>query len=113
MSRSCTTARRSAAWAWAEIRRVLKPDGRFLTVIPCEGGWANGLGRRLSAKRIFSWRYGQSYAWFIRSEHVSTAAEILELLPRYSRVRSRRSWPLRTASLHADLVIGLSCSLPL
>ena len=98
--------------ALAQIRRVLKPDGRLLTVVPCEGGWAYRLGRRLSAKRIFERRYGQPYDWFIRSEHVSGAAEILELLPQYFRVRGRRFWPLRVASLHVNLVVGLSCSVP-
>ena len=47
--------------ALAEIHRLLKPAGRFVVVIPCEGGLAYSLARRISAQRIFEKRYGMSY----------------------------------------------------
>src|SRR5262249_55539659 len=36
--------------ALGEIRRLLKPDGVFDVVIPCEGGVAHTLARRVSAE---------------------------------------------------------------
>ncbi len=47
--------------ALAEIRRLLKPTGRFVVVIPCEGGLAYSLARRVSAQRVFEKRYKMSY----------------------------------------------------
>ena len=43
-----------------EIRRVLRPGGQLSVVLPCEGGFTYGLGRRATSKRTFEKRYGQS-----------------------------------------------------
>src|SRR5947209_14806661 len=64
--------------ALGEVYRVLdKEQGQFVVVIPCEGGLAYGLARRLSAQRIFEKRYKQSYRWFIEREHINLPREIL------------------------------------
>jgi SAM-dependent methyltransferase len=93
--------------ALAEIRRLLKPGGRFVVVIPCEGGLAYSLARRISAQRIFEKRYGMSYRFFIESEHINLPAEIMEELRPLFRVLRRRYFPLVVPLTAPNLVIGL------
>jgi SAM-dependent methyltransferase len=93
--------------ALSEIDRVLKPGGQFCAVVPCEGGLAYEVARRVSARRLFERRYGMSYDWFIKSEHVNQCAEILEQLDRRFVRRTARYFPLRVPVMTINLVIGL------
>ena len=90
-----------------EAHRLLKPSGEFCVVIPCEGGLAYSLARRLSAQRIFEKRYGTSYDWFIRTEHINTPAEIAYELRPYFRLVKHAYFPFRIPSVHLNLVIGM------
>ena len=91
-----------------EMHRLLSPQGRFCAVIPCEGGLAYSLARRISARRIFEKKYKQSYDWFVACEHVNRAEEILpELRERFDVVHARH-FPLGVPILAANLVIGLT-----
>ena len=91
-----------------EIARLLAPGGHFHAVIPCEGGLAYSVARRISAQRIFEKEFGMSYEWLIRSEHVNVPWEILmELRKRFRLVRSRY-FPFRVPSVALNLVIGLT-----
>jgi SAM-dependent methyltransferase len=94
--------------AVAELHRVCSPDGVLSIVIPCEGGLAYGLARRISAQRIFEKRYGESYRWFIEREHVSRAAEIVEVLGEHFTVSHRKFFPLPIPAEFCNLVIGLT-----
>jgi SAM-dependent methyltransferase len=94
--------------AIAELHRVLKHDGRLIAVIPCEGGMAYGLARRISAQRIFERRYKVSYDWFVKSEHINVPREINAELARHFEVLDRRYFPLRVPITAANLVIGLT-----
>ena len=94
--------------AVAELRRVLKAEGRLVAVIPCEGGLAYGLARRISAQRIFERRYNVSYDWFIKSEHLNTPREIIAELTEHFTILERRYFPLRLPIVTANLVIGLT-----
>ena len=92
-----------------EVYRLCsKSKGAFSVVIPCEGGLAYSLARRISAQRIFQKRYGQSYKWFIEREHVNRPHEILAELRPYFRVVSRHFFPLRVPAVFCNLVIGLT-----
>ena len=93
--------------ALAEIRRLLKPSGRLVVVIPCEGGLAYSLARRISAQRIFEKRYGMSYRFFIESEHINVPREILEECAAHFAVVRRRYFPLVVPLTVPNLVIGL------
>ena len=52
-------------------RLCKKKEGILQVVIPCEGGLAYSFARKISTKRIFEKRYGQSFKWFIEREHLS------------------------------------------
>jgi SAM-dependent methyltransferase len=94
--------------ALAEVRRVLRPDGSFSVVIPCEGGLGYALGRMVTSKRVFENRYRQSYEWMIRYDHINRAGEIIAELQRTFTIRHREYWPLRVPSIHTNLVLGLT-----
>lgn len=92
-----------------EIWRVLnKQRGQLLAVIPCEGGPAYSLARRLSARSIFEDAYDMSYAPFIKREHLNQPHEILaELAPHFTLAR-RRFYPLPFLPITSiNLCIGL------
>jgi len=93
-----------------ELRRVLKDDGRLIVVIPCEGGLAYGLARRISAQRIFERRYKTSYDWFIESEHINVPGEIVGVLEERFEILESRYFPLRVPVMTANLVVGLTLS---
>ncbi len=91
-----------------EVRRVLKPDGVFSAVIPCESGLMHRIARFISAERIFKKRYGMDYGWCIRSEHINMPDEIAEELNRHFTVVKRTFFPLLIPSLHLNLAIGIT-----
>ena len=76
-------------------------------VIPCEGGLAYSLARRVSAQRVFEKRYKMSYRWCIESEHINVPSEILEECSAYFRIVRRRYFPLVIPLTAPNLVIGL------
>ncbi len=95
-----------------EIKRVLKPNGLFSVVVPCEGGLAYSLARNISARRIFEKRYKQSYDWFVSCEHINRPQEILsELSSRFS-LTHRSFFPFAIPSVNLNLVIGLTLVKP-
>ncbi len=91
-----------------EISRVLARDGRFVAVIPCEGGQAYSLARRVSAQRVFEREFGMSYDWLIRSEHLNVPWEIVSELGKRFRIVKSRYFPFLVPSVALNLVIGLT-----
>jgi SAM-dependent methyltransferase len=91
-----------------EMRRLCRPGGKFHVVIPCEGGWAYSLARRISARRIFERRYEQSYDWFISREHLNRPPEIVNELKRHFRIVHRAFFPLGVPLVFCNLCIGLT-----
>jgi hypothetical protein len=90
-------------------RLVNKQKGVFSVVIPCEGGLAYGISRRISAQRIFEKRYKQSYQWFIKREHINLANEILEELDPYFEITQKTFFPFNFIPIQPlNLVIGLN-----
>jgi SAM-dependent methyltransferase len=93
-----------------EAHRLLnKETGRLYTVLPCEGGLAYSLARRISAQRIFERRYKQSYKWFIEREHINRPHEILSVLRSCFTVESATYFPLSVPVVTLNLCIGLVC----
>lgn len=94
-----------------EVARVLRPDGVFSVVIPCEGGMLYSLGRHVTTKRIFEKRYQMPYEWMISHDHCNSAREVLDELERRFRVRNRSYFPLRVPTVDLNLMVGLELSL--
>jgi SAM-dependent methyltransferase len=96
--------------ALAEIERLLQPDGVLAAVIPCEGGLAYGLGRRLTTQRVFERRYGVPYEWHVRAEHPNRPAEVFEEIAKRFQIQDRTFYPLRVPITHLNLVIGITAT---
>ena len=94
-----------------EVDRLLRPDGVFSVVIPCEQGRLYSLGRRFTTKRIFEKRYHMEYEWMIRQDHCNTAREVLAELSHRFEVRRKSSIsPSSFPSPDLNLMIGLELS---
>ena len=95
-----------------EIKRVLKDDGVFQVVIPCEGGLAYAFSRQISSVRMFNKKFGDrgmSYIWMMKkTEHVNTAYEILEELRKEFVVEDLQYFPLRIPIVTCNIIIGLN-----
>ena len=91
-----------------EVSRVLAPDGRFVAVIPCEGGLVYSLARRVTSQRLFEREFGRDYDWFIRYEHINLPWEIESELEKRFRIADSRYFPFRLPSVTVNLVIGLT-----
>jgi SAM-dependent methyltransferase len=96
--------------AIAEMHRLCNPRGGTVSVvIPCEGGLAYGLARRISAQRVFERRYrGHSYGWFIAREHLNRPSEIVDELTTLFEVSNRSFFPLAIPWVQVNLCIGLT-----
>lgn len=96
--------------AVAEIRRVLKPNGFFQVVIPCEGSAAYTLARNISARRVFEQRSKISYDFVVESEHVNLADEVIFALKKHFTVERKKFFPLPFIPIQTcNLVISLLC----
>jgi SAM-dependent methyltransferase len=93
--------------ALREIARVLKPEGVFDVVLPCEGGVAYRLAREVSAKRFFEKKFKMSYIPIIRNEHVNTLAEIWIEMTELFKIQKHQFFPLRMPIANLNLVVGL------
>jgi SAM-dependent methyltransferase len=92
--------------AW---RLLDKQRGQLLAVIPCEGGWAYSLARRISAQRIFEREHRMPYAPVIANEHLNRPHEIVAELSRYFVLERRRLFPLPFIPVvSANLCLGLA-----
>lgn len=93
-----------------EMHRLCdKSRGVFSVVIPCEGGLAYTLARKISAQRIFEKTYKQPYDWFIKREHINLAAEVIEELERHFKITHKSLFPIPIPLTFCNLCIGLTC----
>ena len=95
-----------------EVVRVLKKDGLFSVVIPCEGGLVYSFAREISAKRLFKKKFpGESYDWLIKSEHVNMPGEIIAELQNFFVIENMAYFPLGVPCINLNLAIGLTLRL--
>jgi SAM-dependent methyltransferase len=93
--------------AITEAKRLLKLDGIFSIVIPCDPGVAYEFARKISSERIFRRRYKLPYMWLMRREHLNSPGEILSLLGNAFEEIDREYFPLRFLPIsQANLCIG-------
>jgi SAM-dependent methyltransferase len=94
--------------ALQELHRLLRPGGVLSVVLPCEGGTIYTLGRRVTTQRLFKKRYGMSFDWCIKSEHVNTLPEVVQELDRRF-TRDHTTWfPSRLPTYHTNICAGLT-----
>lgn len=96
--------------ALSEITRVLAPQAKFLVGLPCEGGLAWTLGRKVTSERAMSKRYNLDYGKYIALEHCNTAARIEKALNFYFRKVERKFFPfgfLPTPQVNLTLSLAL------
>jgi ubiquinone/menaquinone biosynthesis C-methylase UbiE len=94
--------------ALREIYRLLAPGGQFDIVIPCEGGWAYELARKVSSERMFKKHFGMEYKPIIQAEHLNTCDEILAELGSLPWRRTvTRYFPFEIPLWRANLCLGL------
>jgi SAM-dependent methyltransferase len=94
--------------AMSEVHRVLKSNGIFSVVLPCDPGLAYEFARKVSAERIFKARYKLPYRWFVRREHLNSPAEILYAMRQHFQIFDKVYFPLRVPLVNANLCIGLT-----
>jgi SAM-dependent methyltransferase len=95
----------------AEVRRLLgRSKGRFIVLIPCEGGTLYSLARRCSAQRLFEQTYKMPYDVFIRREHINLAGEVIGEIKKKFVIQKTSFFPLGVPLLSLNLFIGLVCS---
>jgi len=87
-----------------EISRVIKPHGRIVGGIPCEGGLAWGLGRFLTSRPALIQRYRVNYDKIICWEHPNFADFILSRLSCYFNKEYLRLYPFPGLPLDINLV---------
>lgn len=93
--------------ALGEIRRLMKADGAFDVVLPCEGGLAYSIARKISAERLFRKRFGTDYGPIVQNEHVSTLDDVLDELDRLFEVRARSFFPIHVPIKTLNLCLAL------
>jgi len=93
--------------ALAEVDRLLAPGGCFDVVIPCEGGLAYGIARKVSAERLFRRRYRMDYTPIRLNEHVSTYRDVVGELVRRFEISKRAFYPLRVPAMSINLFVGM------
>jgi len=91
-----------------EILRLLRSDGVFDIVIPCEGGLANSVARKLTTARLFRKHWSLDYTPVILHEHVSTCDEIMDLLSKHFNKKFSRFFPFPFIPLiFPNLCVGM------
>lgn len=93
--------------ALGEIRRLMKADAVLDAVLPCEGGIAYSVARKISAERLFRKRFGIDYGPIVQNEHVSTLDEVLDELDRLFEVRVRSFFPIHVPIKTLNLCLAL------
>jgi len=91
-----------------EIHRILKSNGgKFIIVIPCEGGISHRFARYISARRVFEKRYHQNFNWLIAIEHINRPHEIFFELEKLFKIEEASYFPLKISSVSLNLCIGM------
>lgn len=89
----------------AELHRVLKPGGRLLGAIPCEGGLAWGMGRYITSRRWLLNNTSINPDKIICWEHPNFADKVMTGLESIFTNESTSYWPLCIPAIDLNLVL--------
>lgn len=87
-----------------EFARILKPGGAVVGAIPCEGGFAWGLGRFLTSRRWLRKNTTIDPDKLICWEHPNFADRILNALSGNFDIVRTSFWPLRVPAIDVNLI---------
>jgi len=87
-----------------DMLRVLKPKGKLVGAIPCEGGLAWGAGRFLTSRRWLLKHTNIDPDKIICWEHPNFADHILETMDRYMLQVKLAFWPMNLPCVDLNLV---------
>jgi len=93
--------------ALREIDRILKRDGIFDIVLPCEGGISYSLARKISSEQMFRKRFKMDFTPIIQNEHVSTYAEVHREVMTNFRAERTVNFPLPIYAPAINICIAL------
>jgi SAM-dependent methyltransferase len=94
--------------ALVEIKRLLKDDGVFDVVLPCEGLPLYSFARKLSSERLFRKSFRMDFTPIIQNEHLSTLREIMATLMPHFVIERRRWFPFSfLPQSAANLIVGM------
>ena len=91
-----------------EVKRVLKNDGRFCSVFPCEGGSLFKLGQRFTVAGKFKKMTGLDYFDYIKSEHVNDCRSIINKLKEHFKVKHIIYFPMMVPSVDVNVSVGVT-----
>jgi ubiquinone/menaquinone biosynthesis C-methylase UbiE len=93
--------------ALTEIKRLLKNDGVFDIVIPCEGGLAYEFARKISSERLFKKNFKMEYMPIAKAEHINNYSEIIDELKKAEfQFADQRFFPLLVPISNLNLCFG-------
>ena len=75
------------------VDRILSNEGKFFLGLPCEGGMAWNLGRKLTSERTLSKRFNIDYKKVVKIEHCNTAEEVLKCAENYFSIQKKKFFP--------------------
>ena len=87
------------------IERVLKRDGRFYVMIPCEGGWLWSFARWMAHLK-YSKMLKINYRKFARIEHVNTAWGVENALRKFFIIEKKSRFPFRVGGNWANFTVS-------
>lgn len=92
-----------------ETARILEPNAKMFVGLPCEGGLAWTLGRKLTSERAMSRKYNVDYQKYIALEHCNTALHVMDEMGDLFELERRSYFPLPILpTVHFNLTVALA-----
>ena len=92
-----------------EVKRVMVGGGRYLYVIPTEGGLGFWLGRQMITGPHLKKRYNLDVNCIMEREHINDARRVLKFLRFYFTPVSKSYWPIKIPILSINAMIYGEC----